>query len=200
MNVSDIGLLYSFCSHFFTLDIELLKWYGICFIISDYTTTVKSEEPPSSDEVEAGIVVKPKTGIECTQCGKLCISLNVLNKLHLDSHSFMFTGKIKCSYCNFACNDQDEMKAHYQEAHKHVCKQCNKAFGSFSAFHNHKRLQHGSKDKVFSCRVCGYACPSLSRLKIHATSHSNTRMYKCPICAKEYKYKHGLDHHIRSFH
>jgi KRAB domain-containing zinc finger protein len=145
-------------------------------------------------------VMLPKFELRCDHCLKSFTSRAILQKHISTYHAFVYSGELKCLFCNFECDKQEDMSTHNEDSHKYICRACNKSFSSASGYHNHKKLHHGSRDNLYTCKICGTSYGSSSRLKIHEASHSTKKLFQCDICKKKYKYKHGLDYHIRSYH
>lgn len=151
-------------------------------------------------EGEPHFLLKPRFDILCVHCKKSFTSKALLQKHISTYHSFVYSGEFKCSHCKFGCSTKEDLDEHTEDAHKYVCDECNKTFASASGFQNHRKLLHGSGEHLFTCKTCGKSYGSSSRLKIHAASHSTIQLFQCTICKRKYKYKHGLDHHVRTFH
>ena len=54
--------------------------------------------------------------------------------------------------------------------------------------------------KPYSCQLCDSTFGSKSYLQRHQTVHSEERHFHCLICAKSYKYRKGLNRHIKKLH
>lgn len=74
------------------------------------------------------------------------------------------------------------------------CEQCGRQFQSKQGYRRHIQMYHS--DRPFpQCKLCGKHFASPHNLKIHHSSHSNLRPYKCEICQNTYKLKHHLKDH-----
>lgn len=57
-----------------------------------------------------------------------------------------------------------------------------------------------TKDKPYSCHVCGYAVKRKDSLRQHMYRHAEVKPYRCGRCGKEYTQKQALEIHLKSKH
>lgn len=112
----------------------------------------------------------------------------------MDMHHRM-VGLIKCRYCMFRCNDEEQLNKHSSISHKFVCSVCDKPFATSSGYSTHYKVQHMPADDLCVCNICGKKFSCQSRLEIHKRQHSEKRTFLCTICNKSYKHKKNLDNH-----
>jgi uncharacterized Zn-finger protein len=56
------------------------------------------------------------------------------------------------------------------------------------------------KSKIYACPTCQLTFSSLSHLKRHFKVHSENRDYVCTLCGNSYKYRKGLNRHMKKSH
>ena len=166
-----------------------------CFIAEGHSTAIPLHLISKKLPVSTIGTYPSRKEHECPICKHMFYSKSILNRHISTVHSGICSGPIKCSYCSFACSSEDMLTWHCKETHKYICEACNKAFSSISGIYNHNRVNHGSKEDLFNCQICGKTYGNVSRLEIHMRSHSDKKNYQCLICKKSYKYKCTLDHH-----
>lgn len=116
-------------------------------------------------------------------------------QLHIDPHSF------HCELCNKDYSTSRVLKEHLKEVHAPMearpfkCDTCLKQFVSRSHLNAHIQVSHGS----FQCPQCPSMLASKSSLTKHITMmHGEGERYVCDICARVFRYKQGLDKHVKN--
>lgn len=116
-------------------------------------------------------------------------------QLHIDPHAF------HCEMCNKDYSTSRVLKEHLKEVHAPLearpfkCDTCLKQFVSRSHLNAHIQVSHGS----FQCPQCPSMLASKSSLTKHITMmHGEGERYVCDICARVFRYKQGLDKHVKN--
>uniref|UniRef100_A0A182Y2S5 C2H2-type domain-containing protein n=1 Tax=Anopheles stephensi TaxID=30069 RepID=A0A182Y2S5_ANOST len=82
------------------------------------------------------------------------------------------------------------------ERSSHICKRCNRAFGTRRDLMQHKRSTH--RDHM--CDTCGLAFDTKFVLENHRKRHETVRQYRCEYCPLEYYTKAEKLLHVRRLH
>uniref|UniRef100_A0A1B0DHL8 C2H2-type domain-containing protein n=1 Tax=Phlebotomus papatasi TaxID=29031 RepID=A0A1B0DHL8_PHLPP len=80
-----------------------------------------------------------------------------------------------------------------------ACPECkNTDFRNWNTLHTHLWREHQIDMELYSCELCNFKTPVLSRLKnTHVKIHSEERNFKCEICEKKFKNTKQLKNHRR---
>lgn len=107
----------------------------------------------------------------------------------------------RCKICGMSCQSKLELQQHFKEVQNHgyvfICEICGKGYRSLQGYNTHKKMKHGSKSDLPSCKTCGKCFPAASNLLIHERSHSNEKPFVCGKCGKSYKHKQDLQLHLK---
>lgn len=78
-----------------------------------------------------------------------------------------------------------------------ICPECKQNdFRNFNTLHTHLWRQHSVDMELYSCELCKFKTPILSRLlNTHMRIHSDERNYKCETCNKAFKNAKQLKNH-----
>lgn len=112
----------------------------------------------------------------------------------------------KCSHQSCVLRFRSPDKLVYHERCHHpvnhlqiVCPECGlDDYRNWNTLHTHLWRQHQIDMELFSCTMCNFKTPILSRLNnTHVKIHSNERNFKCPQCDKSFKNTKQLKNHRR---
>ncbi|XP_059613921.1 uncharacterized protein LOC132260037 [Phlebotomus argentipes] len=80
-----------------------------------------------------------------------------------------------------------------------ICPECkNTDFRNWNTLHTHLWREHQIDMELYSCEICNFKTPVLSRLKnTHVKIHSEERNFKCELCEKAFKNTKQLKNHRR---
>ena len=134
-------------------------------------------EGETATELAVGAAVVPsvgqwqQTGNMCRDCGGMFVG-----KRHLIEH----------------------IRA--QHANKRVaCPHCQCTFVSKSVRNEHVRYIH-EKRMRYNCETCGKGYANRTNYFDHLASHTGAKRNVCPVCQKQFAFKHGLKSHVLHFH
>ncbi len=52
----------------------------------------------------------------------------------------------------------------------------------------------------FTCHYCGKVMHSRTHMRGHLAQHTAVKEFRCPLCSKEFAYKHTMDRHLAQLH
>ncbi|XP_022708827.1 telomere zinc finger-associated protein-like [Varroa jacobsoni] len=120
---------------------------------------------------------KERARFECRMCGATLSSTSALKK-HVARHS---EGTICCSMCEYKTYDQFLLREHLATKHnevrkKYKCEHCDKEFGTFKRFFQHRQEAH--KGFVYKrqvdpkiCDRCDFQSTKVKEMNAHKLSH-----------------------------
>lgn len=93
----------------------------------------------------------------------------------------------------------DHLEFHL-DGDRYKCSECSAQFDCSSKLNRHKTKDHRSPR--FICSQCGKVCLSLSKLRLHGTTHMprNQRPHKCQYCPKAFDSKASVRRHVERMH
>jgi len=165
---------------------------------SDDQVTIDTELSMNRyEDIQKAVAMCQNQSFVCSICRTSFRSMIFLQKHMTIVHQLQEPpiGVIQCTYCNFNCLNERELKEHCDQMHRFVCLICKKAFSSHSGYYSHNRIHHGHVEDLHVCQICNKKFECVSRLKIHERSHSKSRTFTCLVCNKSYKHKYSLDSH-----
>lgn len=116
---------------------------------------------------------KPTT---CYQCGEHFDTQAACMKHHLSEH---------------------RGTSFYPDSARHICEICGASLAPSSvAIHQNMH----TKEKIFSCDVCGREFHSSVGLKRHSVTHTGEKRYGCSLCEKRFTQSNSMKLHFRTFH
>ncbi|KAJ0029742.1 hypothetical protein NQD34_004739 [Periophthalmus magnuspinnatus] len=150
------------------------------------TTSRTSTSPVASiqDEPPAGIPPGIPPGFRCSFCkGKF------RKQQELDRHIRILHKPYKCTLCDFAASQEEELIGHVETAH-------------ITADQGSKAAPTGSNDKAkstgeFPCEVCGQTFSQAWFLKGHMRKHKDSFEHCCQICGRRFKEPWFLKNHMK---
>lgn len=113
----------------------------------------------------------------------------------------------RCSHqdCNQHFSSEQLLKYHrkcHSANESLVCPECrSEEYKSFNTLHTHLWRAHKVDMELYSCELCDFKTPILSRLKnFHAKIHSEEKKYKCNFtkCGKSFKNSKQLKNHSQT--
>ncbi|KAK7891662.1 hypothetical protein WMY93_023625 [Mugilogobius chulae] len=145
-------------------------------------TSHTSTSPIASiqDEPQAGTT----PGFRCSFCkGKF------RKQQELDRHIRILHKPYKCTLCDFAASQEEELIGHVETAH-------------ITADQGNKAATVGSSDKPksigeFPCEVCGQTFSQAWFLKGHMRKHKDSFEHCCQICGRRFKEPWFLKNHMK---
>uniref|UniRef100_A0A1B0CJJ8 Putative ovo n=1 Tax=Lutzomyia longipalpis TaxID=7200 RepID=A0A1B0CJJ8_LUTLO len=90
-------------------------------------------------------------------------------------------------------------QCHTNEKYGIICPECKSVdFRNWNTLHTHLWREHQIDMELYSCELCNFKTPVLSRLKnTHVKIHSEERNFKCEVCEKRFKNTKQLKNHRR---
>ncbi|KAM4614385.1 zinc finger protein 536 isoform 2-T3 [Discoglossus pictus] len=145
---------------------------------SDLSNKAPSPKPAAVQE-EA---VAPTTGFRCTFCkGKF------KKREELDRHIRILHKPYKCTLCDFAASQEEDLISHVEKAHitaESVQGQGSSGNGEQAA-------------NEFRCEVCGQVFSQAWFLKGHMRKHKDSFEHCCQICGRRFKEPWFLKNHMK---
>jgi uncharacterized C2H2 Zn-finger protein len=124
-------------------------------------------------------------------------------KLDEISNKVNFTVIFKCNIDDCALHfTSDALLKYHKKCHgeksSFICPECkSEDFKSFNTLHTHLWRQHKVDMDLYSCKLCDFKTPILSRLKnFHEKIHSDEKNFKCD-CGKSFKNSKQLKNHAQ---
>ncbi|XP_061077210.1 zinc finger protein 536 [Conger conger] len=126
--------------------------------------------------------VAPPTGFRCTFCkGKF------KKREELDRHIRILHKPYKCTLCDFAASQEEDLISHVEKAH--ITAESAQGQGSSS---------NGEKPaNEFRCEVCGQVFSQAWFLKGHMRKHKDSFEHCCQICGRRFKEPWFLKNHMK---
>lgn len=106
--------------------------------------------------------------------------------------------QIPCGSCDKLFSTEYKRNFHVTEVHAEknfFCEICGTGFTLKGRLTSHIKLRHGSGTTQVQCDLCGKSMMR-SRLSAHILTHSNTRLYECPVCPMDFKTSGRLQIHM----
>lgn len=162
----------------------------------------KKGRPPKSPDDDSD---RPSKVFECPIC-----YVTIRNRIsNLKRHMKMLHSEgskvYNCSYCDFRCHRNMEMRKHLAEHKKTFeCVWCKKIFNSTKGIRQHM-MCHVRKDdpnqtKNYICVYCARPFKKSAECKRHEENHSGERPHECNECGNKFRNKFDLRAHKRRVH
>lgn len=128
------------------------------------------------------------------------------NDINVDTKSGNVQIVFKCSFHECSQHfSSDKLLIYHKKCHVNsceiMCPECNSnEFKNFNTLHTHLWRQHKIDMDLYSCKLCDFKTPILSRLtRFHEKIHSDERNFKCVYndCTKCFKNSKQLKNHIQ---
>ncbi|XP_021368282.1 myoneurin-like isoform X13 [Mizuhopecten yessoensis] len=164
-----------------------------------YMGSYKGEHNQTKDLEDGRQLLKETTykSFPCQYCHLVYSQAEDL-KSHERSHN-IGTDVWCCRVCKTVCQTAEQLKVHLIQVHnnafKHFCFECGRAFKSYSSFNSHNRLFHRADIDCLVCSMCCKVYSNKSHLEMHLKSHSQEQPFACVHCGKAYKSKSYLRTH-----
>ncbi|MBN3309832.1 ZN536 protein, partial [Amia calva] len=137
-----------------------------------------SPKPANAQEEQAA----PPTGFRCTFCkGKF------KKREELDRHIRILHKPYKCTLCDFAASQEEDLISHVEKAHITA----ESAQGQGSSGNGEKPASE------FRCEVCGQVFSQAWFLKGHMRKHKDSFEHCCQICGRRFKEPWFLKNHMK---
>ncbi|KAK9502420.1 hypothetical protein O3M35_011202 [Rhynocoris fuscipes] len=153
-----------------------------------------------SGTLKAHVAVKHTDRFSCGKCGA-----SYKHKKGLAQHLKYFCGKPPqqlCPHCPYRTKLKSNLKAHIISKHvfyfleRFVCNACGSSYKYKQGLAQHLKFFCG-KPPQLQCPYCDYKAKFKSNLKGHIASKHIKRRHLCPQCHRSYKYKRGLNQHLK---
>ncbi|XP_030060262.1 zinc finger protein 536 [Microcaecilia unicolor] len=147
--------------------------------VPDISNTSAPSPKPANVQDEA---VAPTTGFRCTFCkGKF------KKREELDRHIRILHKPYKCTLCDFAASQEEDLISHVEKAH--ITAESAQGQGS-----NGNGEQSTNE---FRCEVCGQVFSQAWFLKGHMRKHKDSFEHCCQICGRRFKEPWFLKNHMK---
>ena len=138
---------------------------------------------------------KPKTKKDhlCHECGKNFASSNTLLTHYKGAHLEAF----KCNQCGKILCTKVQLDSHinsHQDIKPHKCDKCGKSFQNRKSLSSHSCTDPAKRSK---CNKCSRTFGTRALMNQHQRSHDIVLMYSCSFCYSQFKYRQGLDQHMK---
>lgn len=148
---------------------------------------------------------RPSKVFECPIC-----NVTIRNRIsNLKRHMKMLHSDgskvYNCSYCDFQCHRNMEMRKHLAEHKKTFeCVWCKKIFNSTKGIRQHMmchvRKDDPTQSKKYICVYCARPFKKSAECKRHEENHSGERPHECNECGNKFRNKFDLRAHKRRVH
>ncbi|XP_030752922.1 zinc finger protein 480-like isoform X2 [Sitophilus oryzae] len=156
----------------------------------------------------------------CTDCGKKYTTKQILQH-HLETNHFNPRPKNaqrdmhKCSICGYQTRNMSyfgrHQKTHLAREKRQIfaCVHCEKKYTSNRNLRRHVEDYHldsrseDAQKNIRKCSICGYQTRNITHFGRHQMIHlapEERQLFACAFCAKKYRNKHNLKHHIEKKH
>ena len=132
-----------------------------------------------------------KTSV-ATAAGKIDVSVHALKKHKKKQRTY------KCHLCSEKFTSQNQLTSHLCTDHadtKLSCKHCGHVVKTRDALLKHEKSHEERESK---CEVCGKCFQFKYQLDNHLKVHSQTNMYRCLHCTKQFTTNAAMLHHDKT--
>lgn len=150
--------------------------------VNHSTSDISSKVPSPKPTVVQEEAVAPTTGFRCTFCkGKF------KKREELDRHIRILHKPYKCTLCDFAASQEEDLISHVEKAH--ITAESVQGQGSSG---------NGEQPaNEFRCEVCGQVFSQAWFLKGHMRKHKDSFEHCCQICGRRFKEPWFLKNHMK---
>uniref|UniRef100_A0A8C5PSD1 Zinc finger protein 536 n=1 Tax=Leptobrachium leishanense TaxID=445787 RepID=A0A8C5PSD1_9ANUR len=146
------------------------------------SSDLSNKAPSPKPQVVQEEAVTPVTGFRCTFCkGKF------KKREELDRHIRILHKPYKCTLCDFAASQEEDLISHVEKAH--ITAESVQGQGS-----NGNGEQAANE---FRCEVCGQVFSQAWFLKGHMRKHKDSFEHCCQICGRRFKEPWFLKNHMK---
>ena len=132
-----------------------------------------------------------KTSV-ATAAGKIDVSVHALKKHKKKQRTY------KCHLCSEKFTSQNQLTSHLSTDHadsKLSCKHCGHVVKTRDALLKHEKSH---EERECKCEVCGKCFQFKYQLDNHLKVHSQTNMYRCLHCTKQFTTNAAMLHHDKT--
>ena len=111
-------------------------------------------------------------------------------------------GLHKCVDCGAVFTYRNQLQCHIRTKHagrRYVCTQCKCTFAWKNGLNEHVKFKH-QKLARYWCETCGKGYAHRSNYYDHLATHTGAKRNVCPVCQKEFTFKHNLKVHVLRLH
>ncbi|XP_041417170.1 zinc finger protein 536 isoform X2 [Xenopus laevis] len=146
------------------------------------TSDVSSKAPSPKPTLVQEEAATPATGFRCTFCkGKF------KKREELDRHIRILHKPYKCTLCDFAASQEEDLISHVEKAH--ITAESVQGQGSSG--------NGEQSNSEFRCEVCGQVFSQAWFLKGHMRKHKDSFEHCCQICGRRFKEPWFLKNHMK---
>ena len=109
---------------------------------------------------------------------------------------------LTCIHCGLHFTRKNNLWYHIRTKHlgrRFVCPQCQRTFVTNSGLNSHVKHIH-EKVSRYKCEVCGKRYTDRSNYFDHIATHSGVKRNVCPICQRQFTFKHSVKAHVVRVH
>ena len=107
-----------------------------------------------------------------------------------------------CPDCGSLFRKKCLLMEHIRRQHgrkRFACPICEFTFVSRGGLKEHVKYIH-EKITRYRCETCGKGYANRTNYFDHVASHTGAKRNVCPVCKKQFAFKHGLKTHVLHFH
>ncbi|XP_022081145.1 telomere zinc finger-associated protein-like [Acanthaster planci] len=165
------------------------KRYGCASCRKGFTTIKGVKKHRRNNRCPALKQKKPKGPkmFTCDQCGKECKEKRGLRE-HMATHSEIRL--YKCDFCSKGFKTPGSLRRHRKKHQDRFfyCDQCKFKSRWRSSLKTHFEAHHAEDSREWlQCPQCPHQTKNKYYLKRHIESHTDTRMFICEVCGKDFK-------------
>jgi len=164
------------------------------------TKTYVGHEYNGNDKTKSSQKVNDKPIFQCELCPYTAKKKYQLQRHFVYSHEKGSRANV-CPICDKKYYNSDGLKIHirgHTGERPFLCTTCGKSFKRKSDLKEHFDFYH-TKGGLYICPICGIQITSLSGIRLHKSSHSNSNK-KCEVCSKDFLNEWNLKQHMKLSH
>lgn len=140
------------------------------------------------------------TRFSCPSCPKTYKYKTDLN-FHLKTVHIDKRQKEECPECKILVFDlQKHIERHKERSLNIRCDICDKRVSNRKCLEIHVKRMHSQNKRIFKCKICQKTFSAQITLKNHLSSHTETFLYSCSYCGKQFRNTGNKSRHVKQLH
>ncbi|XP_050100302.1 oocyte zinc finger protein XlCOF28-like [Anopheles aquasalis] len=135
----------------------------------------------------------------CTQCSTPEQPIDIRTLIALNNHFESHQLPIQCEQCPLRFRTYDARVFHQKNKHNSkapfVCDTCKKEFVNHYKFRKHMIAHRNKLTQRYKCGTCEKVFQNSTVLHRHELIHSDTKLFKCPFCARLFNHQSNFEVH-----